>query len=227
MSDNTETTNSQTKVKKLPLPAPKSKEEKEAEKQVKKNSIDFYIESRLPEKPKVQKYTKLDDGTVVRLNKNGQPDKRCGPNGVGIQNLKKSIETKVKEAIQTVKKQDYDDDDESDSSESDDEEYEIAPKKKPEPKPEPQPQPQAEPLPDLKPDVAIEYQKPPVPEPRGEPLVGEQTPKVDYDEYLRLKKEREQLEEVKKQNELLKKQFNFNEHLNRLHRLSQNVKIKF
>ena len=213
MSDNNETVEPKT-VKKLKVPPTKSKEEKETEKQFKKNSIDFYIENNLPKKPeKKQQYTKLEDGTVVRLNKNGEPDKRCGPNGSGVNNLKKSIETKVKEAIQTVKKQDFDDD-ESDSSESEEEEYEIAHKKKPEPKPQPEPEPKIQPSPELKPNIDIEYQKP-------------ETPKVDYEEYLRLKKEREQLEEVKKQNEILKKQFNFNEHLNKLSRLSHNVKIKF
>lgn len=212
MSDNQETIEPK-QIKTLPIPKPE-KSEKKPEKQFKKNSIDFYIEEKLPKKPeKKQQYTKLEDGTVVRLNKKGEPDKRCGPNGTTVNNLKKSVEAKVKEALQTVKKQEYDDDDESDSSESEEEEYEITPKKKlSSPRAEPEPIPEIPSSPQ-----AVHLLATPV----------QATPKVDYDEYLRLKKEKEQLEEVKRQNEILKKQFNFNEHLNKLSRLSHNVKIKF
>ena len=141
-----------------------------------------------------------DTGLKVKLKKNGDIDKRSLNYAMKHQTVREALD-KAKQ----VKTQEIEEDD--DESESEEEEFEIKPLAK-KTAPEPVERPPS-PIPEAQPEPT------PTPAPK---------PSVDYEEYMRIKQEREELE---KEREMLKKRFDFNQHLNRLSRISKQVQLKF
>lgn len=143
----------------------------------------------------------------VKLTKKGEIDRRVQR---GIENI-----TKVREALDRAKKLKMEqkelDDDDSDDDEEEEFEYEIQPIKPVEDKVEPELSPVQE---KVEPEVSPVKEKVD-PEPIIEPYVQEIT---------LTKKE---LEKLRLENEKLKSQYTFNEHMNRISSMARSMKIKF